>query len=101
MASTVRANCTKMAVAVNTIVDDMHAELVNKLKTGWWSIIIDESADISVKEQVSVSGWLFDESSGKVQTLSIGVVSIVSCYYENIFESISNFLSKDRLDWSR
>ena len=101
IASKMRVNCTKMAGAVNTIADVMHADLVKKLKAGWWSLILDESADISVKEQVSVSARLFDDGSSKVRTLSLGVIPIVSATAENIFKTISDLLSKDGIDRSR
>ena len=100
IAGEMRAARTKMTAAVNTVADAMHADLVKKMKDGFWAIIPDETADISVKEQVGVSVRVFDESDGQVRTYAYGLRPVKAASAANIFSAIELMLASDNLDWS-
>ena len=78
IAAETKAGRTKMTAAVKTIASSTHADLVEMISSGFFSVIPDESMDIAINEQVAVAVRVWDRKSGKVKTFSFGV-RLFSC----------------------
>ena len=67
---------TKMTAAIRTIAADIHADLAQVMKTGFFTIIPDESMDVPITEQIGIAIRVFEK--GVVRTLSCGLRSVSS-----------------------
>ena len=47
-----KAARTKMTAVVHTIAEDMHSSLLQILRRAYFSIMLDESADVSVQDEM-------------------------------------------------
>ena len=99
IASAVSAGRTKMTAAVHTVADSMHAHLVSQMKIGFFSIVPDESTDISVFEQVAVSARVIDTTDGLVKSYSLGIKPVPSASATNIFGKIEEMFKDDGIPW--
>lgn len=89
---------TKMTAAIRTIAADMHAELAQVMKTGFFTIIPDESMDVAVTEQIGIAVRVFEK--GVVRTLSYGLRSVSSQSAAAIFEGINGLAEDDGIPWT-
>ena len=53
IAADMKAALTKMTAAVHTVAQDMHEDLVEILKSSFFSVVADESTDNAVTEQAA------------------------------------------------
>ena len=99
IASAVHAGRTKMTAAVHTVADSMHVQLVSQMRNGFFSIVPDESTDISVFEQVAVVARVVDTADGFVKSYSFDIKPITSASAANIFGNIEELLKGDKIPW--
>ena len=101
VASAMKAGRTKMSAAVHCVAEEMHGDLLKILSTSFFSIMPDESADVSVLEQVAVAVRVFDDSAGCVRTCCLGLKPVAEANAQCIFNAISSMLVDDDVDWQR
>eukprot|EP00117_Sycon_ciliatum_P026152 scpid25582/ scgid21532/ Zinc finger MYM-type protein 6; Zinc finger protein 258 len=99
IAAGMKAARTKMTAVVHTIAEDMHSNLLQILRRSYFSIMPDESADVSVQEQVAVAVRVFNSDEGCVRTYSLGLRPVDQANAESIFGVISSMLEDGGLSW--
>lgn len=82
-----RKKCTNIVASVET------EELVQKLRKTKFSILIDETTDISSQKKLCVLVQYVDQSSGKVSTELLELVQVNGAdgTAENVFSALAEF----------
>ena len=90
-----RTKCS--ALIKNVLSKTMREELLDDLKNTQYSLIIDESTDISCEKQLCVLVRYCSEISRRIVTAFLGMIPLRSRSAEAIFQGISEFLSANNL----
>ena len=73
-------------------------ELITDIANGKFSILLDESNDISVTKILGVSIIYYSNSSNKVESTYLGLVELVKCDADGIVEGLKKLLTSRRLN---
>jgi len=89
---------TKCTALVKRVLSpSVHEQLLNDLKDCNYSLIIDESTDIGLQKQLCIMVRYFSTAQDRIVTTFLRLVSIASGSAESIFETLTTFLSNNRL----
>ena len=90
-----RTKCTN--VIKNTLCSHFEADLLNDIGKNKFSLLIDESNDISVLKLLGISIIYYSDIHKKVASTYLGLVEIEKCDAENIVLAIKNLLKMKNL----
>ncbi|KAK3918357.1 Zinc finger protein 862, partial [Frankliniella fusca] len=91
-----RTKCSKLIK--NVIAPGLLASLVEDINnTGAYSLIIDESTDISVVKLMAIMVKFFSKTANEMTTEFLGVVEVYRATAEALFESLKEYLNKLQL----
>jgi Domain of unknown function (DUF4371)/hAT family C-terminal dimerisation region len=79
----------------------VHEELLLDLKDSIYSLIVDESTDITLEKQLCVMVRYYSSTSQKITTTFLGLLSLESGTADGIFQAIKNFLQLKNISISR
>lgn len=94
-----RTKCTRLITAV--IAPCMLAELVSDVGEQGFSLIIDESTDVSVMKFMAIMIRYYSEAQNEIITDFLGFVEVYRATAVALFESLREFLQKIGLDYKR
>ena len=97
-----KAARTKMTAAIHTVANSMQSKVVSLMQTSYFSLVLDEATDISIREQVVILVRAWDTAgiaSGKVRSMLLGVEEVSSPTAERIFSVVSDKLEEECIPW--
>jgi hypothetical protein len=94
---------TKTSCVVQSLADDEHKKLIEKLSDNVFSLCIDGSNDRGDQQLYPVVLKYYDEGYGRIVTnlLSLPKMTEISSTGKNIFDLISVELQKNKLSWKK
>lgn len=81
-----RSKCTN--IILNVLAPHFNADLLKSIGDGYFSILIDESTDISVKKFLGITIIYFNKEIGEVVSTYLALVEISNCDAESITNAI-------------
>ncbi|VEN38170.1 unnamed protein product [Callosobruchus maculatus] len=82
--------------------DVLKADIIKKVKDAEaYSVLADETADISGKEQLSIGLRYFDEEKNEVQEVFVGFTELKGLDGKSIAQTIDEFLTREELNPSK
>ena len=88
------------ALIIESISKVIHEQLVGKLKQSYFSLLMDESTDISVDKQACLVVRMFDEASGTVNSKFLSMVSVPLADADHLFNAIDNLFEVEAIPYS-
>ena len=91
-----------MTAAIHTVANLMRSKVVSLMQTSYFSLVLDEATDISIREQVVISVRAWDTAgiaSGQVRSMLLGVEEVSSPTAERIFSVVSDKLEEECIPW--
>ena len=79
----------------NALAPCIHEELVEKLKTKHFSVIIDETTDVSTAKELAVVARLYDNDTMQVDCPLYDLVELAQCDAESLFQALLGLLERD------
>ena len=96
IASDIKCKRTKTkCIMTNALAPYFHSKLVHNLKNGHFSLIIDETTDISTKKELALVTRQYNKESMSVTCLLYGLSELAQGNAEAIFENIFSLLADD------
>lgn len=91
-----RTKCMKLLK--NVVSQSLFEELIEDLKDTKYSILIDESTDVSVTKLLCICVKYFSKKDNRVQTSFLGLFPVISTTGANLFSVIQDFLRENNID---
>lgn len=91
-----RTKC--MALLKNVVSLAFFEDLIDDLKDSKYSLLIDESTDVSVTKLLCMCVKYFSKREKRVQTSFLGIIPVISTTGESLFNAITTFLSENNID---
>jgi len=85
-----RSKCTN--IIINVLAPHFNYDLLNSIGSGHYSILIDESTDISVIKFLGITILYFSKETGEVVSTYLALVEITTCDAVSITNAILNTL---------
>lgn len=82
----------------NVISLALFEELLDDIRGAKYSLLIDESTDVSVTKHLCLCVKYFSRKEQTVQTSFLGLIPVVSTTGQSLFDAISNFLKEYNID---
>lgn len=90
-----RTKCT--GLIKNVLAPNFHKELIADVGTSAFSLIIDESTDITMKKCLDMMIKYFSESEQKIETTFFQMIEIQDGTAITITDAVKNALNEDKL----
>lgn len=91
-----RTKC--MSLLRNVVSVALFEDLTDDLKDSKYSLLIDESTDVSVTKLLCLCVKYFSRKEKRVQSSFLGLIPVISTTGKSLFCEIKNFLSKNNID---
>ena len=91
-----RTKC--MSLIKNVISLALFEDLLDDIRGAKYSLLIDESTDVSVTKHLCICVRYFSQKEQTVTTAYLGIIPVVSTTGESLFDAISNFLQVNNID---
>lgn len=91
-----RTKC--MSLIKNVISLALFEDLLDDIRGAKYSLLIDESTDVSVTKHLCLCVKYFSRKEQTVQTAFLGIIPVVSTTGQSLFDAISNFLKVNNID---
>ena len=91
-----RTKC--MSLIKNVISLALFEDLLDYIRGAKYSLLIDESTDVSVTKHLCMCVRYFSQKEQTVITAYLGIIPVVSTTGDSLFDAISNFLKVNNID---
>ena len=91
-----RTKCSK--IIKNVISPAFKAELPRAMKGKKFSLLVDESTDVSLVKHAAFAARYFDVKTHRIETVYLGVISVIETTGAALFEALNDQLSKSGLE---
>jgi hypothetical protein len=93
-----RLHRTKCSMLIkNVIAPALLKEIVNSIGNSGYSLIVDESTDVSVIKYMAICAKYFDKGSARILTHFLGIVQIERATADDLFDVWKNYLQEINL----
>ena len=90
----IKIHRTKCSMIIKNVIGaSLREELRQAMQGRRFSLMIDESTDVSTKKLLSVCARFFDQRVGEVVEIFLGNIEVVSCTGELLFEAMKEVLN--------
>ena len=90
-----RTKCSALIKSV--LAPTMREELLTDLRGSKYSLIVDESTDISCEKQLCVLVRYYSDNINRIVTTFLGLISLTSATADSVFKAIQDFLTSNCL----
>lgn len=96
-----RTKCAQLIKKV--LAPAIRHEIVEDIRKpkSYYSLIVDESTDVSVKKYLCICVKYFSESKHKIITEFLGLIEVFTVTAHDLYQAVSSFLKKLNLDISK
>lgn len=93
-----RTKATK--TVINKLGPSSELQILELLRKNYFSLIVDETTDISTQKSLVLVARVWDDSCNKVCDKFLSLVNVENCTAEGLFKTITAFLKENQVPYS-
>lgn len=94
IAQAIHCGKTKTTNLAKSLAQERQSDIAKMLKDKYFSLIVDETTDISTEKSLAVVVRIYDSLQNRVRDLFVGLIQLVKSDSETVYTSLVSFFNK-------